>query len=132
MEMFYATFGFVGAVVLGIVILAVFFKLVSLLQAKMGAPAIIKMRGFLKDAAWINVHLTGGKLLERVRFVGFTVISFDPWLPSRGISRFRSCFGLMFGPSCPSCREARRPCSHIGDFHPISWYQREKIEKGRK
>jgi hypothetical protein len=72
MEMFYTTFGFVGAIVLGIVILAVFFKVVGLLQAKMGAPANIKMKGFLKDAAWINVHLAGGKLLERVKFVGFT------------------------------------------------------------
>lgn len=72
MEMFYNTFGFVGAIVLGIVILAIFFKVVGLLQTKMGAPAIIKMKGFLKDAAWINVHLAGGKLLERVKFVGFT------------------------------------------------------------
>jgi hypothetical protein len=72
MEMFYNTFGFVGAIVLGIVILAIFFKAVGLLQTKMGAPAIVKMKGFLKDAAWINVHLAGGKLLERVKFVGFT------------------------------------------------------------
>ena len=72
MEMFYNTFGFVAAIVLGIVTLAIFFKLVGLLQTKMGAPAIIKMKGFLKDASWINVHLAGGKLLERVKFVGFT------------------------------------------------------------
>jgi hypothetical protein len=72
MEMFYTTFGFVGAVVLGIVVLTVFFKLVGLAQTKMGAPALIKVKGFLKDAAWINVHLAGGKVLERVRFVGFT------------------------------------------------------------
>ena len=30
------------------------------------------------------------------------LISFDPWLPSHGTSRFRSCLGLMFRPSCPS------------------------------
>jgi hypothetical protein len=72
MEMFYTTFGFVGAIVLGIVVLTVFFKVVGLFQVKMGAPALIKMRGFLKDAAWINVHMAGGKILERVRFVGFT------------------------------------------------------------
>jgi sugar phosphate isomerase/epimerase len=30
------------------------------------------------------------------------LISFDLWLPSHGASRFRSCFGLMFGPSCLS------------------------------
>ena len=72
MEMFYTTFGFVGAIVLGIVILASFFKVVGLLQAKMSSPGIIKVKGLLKDAAWINVHLAGGKLLERVKFVGFT------------------------------------------------------------
>src|ERR1035438_7945036 len=27
---------------------------------------------------------------------------FDRWLPSHGTLRFRSCLGLMFGPSCPS------------------------------
>jgi len=30
------------------------------------------------------------------------LISFDPELPSHETSRFRSCLGLMFGPSCPS------------------------------
>ena len=30
------------------------------------------------------------------------LISFDRWLPSHGASRLRSCFGLMFGSSCPS------------------------------
>ena len=30
------------------------------------------------------------------------LISFDLQLPSHGTSRFRSCLGLMFGPSCPS------------------------------
>jgi len=30
------------------------------------------------------------------------LISFDLWLPSHGTSRFRSCLGLMFWPSCPS------------------------------
>ena len=28
--------------------------------------------------------------------------NFDRWLPAHETSRFRSCFGLMFGPSCPS------------------------------
>ena len=30
------------------------------------------------------------------------LISFDLWLPSHETSRFRSCLGLMFWPSCPS------------------------------
>jgi hypothetical protein len=28
--------------------------------------------------------------------------NFDRWLPAHETSRFRSCFGLVFGPSCPS------------------------------
>ena len=72
MEMFSSTFGFVGAVVLGVVILTVFFKLLGLFSSKKSVPTIIKMNGFLKDAAWINVHLAGGKLLERVKFIGYT------------------------------------------------------------
>jgi len=48
------------------------------------------------------------------------LIRFDLWLPSHGASRFRSCLGLMFWPSCPSLGEARHSYPHIGDLHPIS------------
>ena len=43
------------------------------------------------------------------------LIRFDLRLPSHGASRFRSCFGLMFGPSCPSCmRDPTAVFTHRG------------------
>jgi hypothetical protein len=72
MDAFLTTFGAIGAIVLGIVLLTIFFKLLGLIQWMVGKPAVVKIKGLLKDAAWINVHLAGGKILENVRFVGFT------------------------------------------------------------
>ena len=49
--------------------------------------------------------LCGASLSAPSTLYGLSVrrlISFDLWLPSHGTSRFRSCLGLMFGPSCPS------------------------------
>jgi hypothetical protein len=72
MDAFLTTFGAIGAIVLEIVLLTIFFKLLGLIQWMVGRPAVVKIKGLLKDAAWINVHLAGGKILENVRFVGFT------------------------------------------------------------
>ena len=49
--------------------------------------------------------LCGASLSVPSTLYGLSVrrlISFDRWLPSHETSRFRSCFGLMFWPSCPS------------------------------
>jgi hypothetical protein len=49
--------------------------------------------------------LCGASLSVPSTLYGLSVrrlISFDRWLPSHETSRFRSCFGLMFGRSCPS------------------------------
>src|ERR1017187_5871754 len=49
--------------------------------------------------------LCGASLSVPSTLYGLSVrrlISFDLWLPSHGTSRFRSCLGLMFGPSCLS------------------------------
>jgi hypothetical protein len=72
MEIFQNTFGFVGAILLGIIILTLFFKLLNFIQSKMGSPGLIKMNAFLKDASRVNVHLSGGRIMEQVKFIGFT------------------------------------------------------------
>ena len=61
MERFVDTFGVVVA-----------FTLLGYLNNLIGGGKVIKLRGFLKDAALVNVHLVGGNTLERMRFVGFT------------------------------------------------------------
>ncbi len=72
MDTFLNTFGVVVAFCLGIIILAIFFTLLGYLNRAIGGGKIIKLRGFLKEAAWVNVHLIGGNTLERRKFVGFT------------------------------------------------------------
>jgi hypothetical protein len=72
METFLNTFGFVAAILLGIIILILFVTLLNLASSKMGDPALIKMKKFFNNAGLINVHLAGGKIMERVKFIGFT------------------------------------------------------------
>ena len=72
MDVFFSTFGGVAALCLGVIILAVFFSLLNLVTRLAGGNKIIKFRGLLKEAAWVNVHLVGGNTLERMKFVGFT------------------------------------------------------------
>jgi hypothetical protein len=71
-ESFQAVFGFVAAFVLGIVILAMFFQGLAMLNRRLGPSASVKFREVLKQESWINVHLAGGRVLERVQFLGFT------------------------------------------------------------
>src|ERR1700733_880013 len=72
MDVFLSTFGGVAALCLGVIILAIFFSLLGYLNRLAGGNKLIKFRGLLKDAAWVNVHLVGGNTLARMKFVGFT------------------------------------------------------------
>jgi hypothetical protein len=72
MDIFLNTFGFVGAILLGIIILTLFIKLLNFTSSKMGDPALIKMNKFFNNANRIKVHLAGGKVLENFKFIGFT------------------------------------------------------------
>ena len=52
-----------------------------------------------------RASLCGASLPVPSALYGISVrrlIRFDRWLPSHEVSRLRSCFGLMFGPSCLS------------------------------
>jgi hypothetical protein len=72
MDTFYQVFGFVAAVSLGIIILTGFFTIVGYFKRVTRGFDIVKMKGFIKDGRLINVHLSSGKTLAGVRFVGFT------------------------------------------------------------
>jgi hypothetical protein len=60
------------AISLGIIILTVFFTIISYFKRATRGFDIVKMKGFIKDGKLINVHLSSGKILVGVRFVGFT------------------------------------------------------------
>ena len=68
-----STFG-VGilCIVLGIIVLAVFFKVLSWLVSQGTKPETMAVRGVLKKDTWATVHMQGEKAFERVRFIGFT------------------------------------------------------------
>ena len=72
MDTFYQVFGFVAALSLGIIILTGFFTIVGYFKRATRGFDIVKMKGFIKDGRLVNVHLSGGKTLLGVRFIGFT------------------------------------------------------------
>jgi hypothetical protein len=72
MDTFYQVFGFVAAICVGIIVLTAFFTAVGYFKSKTRGFDILKLKGFIKDGKLINVHLSGGKSLVGVRFVGFT------------------------------------------------------------
>ena len=76
MHPFFEMLSVVGAiglvVVSGIIVLAVFFQLLSRLSSGGGKPDTLSVRGVLKQGTWAKVHMAGGEVFERVRFVGFT------------------------------------------------------------
>jgi hypothetical protein len=72
MDAFTNTFGGVAALCLGIIIVSVFFTLLSYANKAINGNKVVKLKGFIKDAALVTVHLVGGKALEQMKFVGFT------------------------------------------------------------
>ena len=75
MENFLQIIGPVIAVAIGIMILAVFFKVMAAVGKKADEPAIIKLKSFFKDAEFVDVHLSGTNILKRVRVIGVSDVS---------------------------------------------------------
>ena len=57
---------------LGIIALAIFFKVLNWLGGRGTKPDSLAVRGVLKKDTWASVYMQGGKTFERVRFIGFT------------------------------------------------------------
>ena len=72
MDTFYQVFGFVAALCAGVIILTVFFTVVSHFRRATRGFDVVKLKGFIKDGKLVNVYLSGGKSVLGVRFVGFT------------------------------------------------------------
>lgn len=58
--------------VVGIMVLAIFFTVLSWFYRDEIKPEAISIRGVLKKDAWATVHMAGAETFERVRFIGFT------------------------------------------------------------
>ncbi len=72
MENFLIWFSAIVAICMGVIILAAFFAILSVIKNRMAPAQYLKIKGFLNDAQLVDVHLTSGKLIEKVRFIGFT------------------------------------------------------------
>ena len=71
-EMF-STFGVaVLCIALGIMLLALFLKLLNRFTSSDAKTESIAVRGILKKDTWATVHLVGSETFDRVRFQGFT------------------------------------------------------------
>lgn len=62
----------VAVIVAAIVVLTLFFRGLSWISSAGSVPDTIAVRGVLKKDTLATVHLSGGELFERVRFIGFT------------------------------------------------------------
>lgn len=76
MHPFVETVSVAGAIVLVIVgaimVLTLFFRMLSWVSTGGAKPDAIAVRGVLKKDTLSTVHLAGGERFERVRFIGFT------------------------------------------------------------
>lgn len=70
MEKFAEFLGPILAATIGIMILAIFFKILNRIGKKADEPPLIKLKGFFKDAEFVDVHLSGSRVLEKVRLIG--------------------------------------------------------------
>ncbi len=75
MENFSYVFGPVLAVALGIIVLSIFFKVLSRFGRTKDEPPLIKLKGFFKNAEFVDVHLGGTNVLKKVKVVGVSDVS---------------------------------------------------------
>lgn len=59
-------------IVMGVMVLAVFFTLLSRISSAGQQAETISIRGVLTKSTWATVHMAGSQTFDRVRFVGFT------------------------------------------------------------
>jgi len=72
MDTFNQVFGFVAAICIGIMMLTLFFTGIGYFKSRTRGFDIVKLKRFIKDDRVVNIHLSNGKVYQRVRFVGFT------------------------------------------------------------
>lgn len=71
MEYFIIWISAIGAVCIGVMVLSVFFAVMGAIKSRLTSARYIKLKGFLKDGEVVDVHLTSGKVMEGLSFVGF-------------------------------------------------------------
>jgi len=74
MDAFWQTLGGVLALCTGVIVLTLFFKGVGYLSTLLNRSenTVIKTQSFIAASTLVKVRLTGGHILDRVTFLGFT------------------------------------------------------------
>lgn len=72
MEFFSAWMGPIGAICIGIMVLALFFRVMALISSRFDTAKYIKFKKLLNQPAKMTVYLGRGEKISDVRFVGFT------------------------------------------------------------
>ncbi len=63
------------AFVVGLMILSLFYKLLSMIGRTKAEPPLIRMQSFFKNAEYVDLHLSGHKLLRKVKIIGVSEAS---------------------------------------------------------
>ena len=72
MQVFYQTFGFLLAVSFNIILLALFFFVLGKLTNRKNPMGLKQVNGFFKSSSLVDVHLSGSKIIRRVKIIGVT------------------------------------------------------------
>ncbi len=72
MDTFIQTFGFVAALCFGVIILAVFFTCLGYFKRAIHKSWIVAVSDFVRQGKRVCVQLRSGRMIPKVRFLGFT------------------------------------------------------------
>jgi hypothetical protein len=70
MENFVIWIGSIGALCIGIMVLAVFFKILGIIGSYFSNSKYIKIKKFLNKSGFVTVHLSSGKIITNLKFIG--------------------------------------------------------------
>ncbi len=62
----------IAAICIGIIVLTIFFSLLGAIKDRYASVKYLKFKKVLKESDLVTVHLSSGKSVSGVRFVGFT------------------------------------------------------------
>jgi hypothetical protein len=72
MDIFIMWMAPIAAICIGIIVLTAFFTVLGAIKDRFPSVKYIKIKKLLKDSDFVTIHLTSGKAISNVKFVGFT------------------------------------------------------------
>jgi hypothetical protein len=72
MGTFLNSISIIGALCIGVMVLSIFFTLLNSSKRRFSQFKIIELNGLFKTSDFLNIHLSSGKSVYHVKFIGFT------------------------------------------------------------